>query len=135
MNNLRPGAIALLGGGLLLFISTFLDWRTNTSGIDTDFTGLQGLFCLIIGGGIVALVGLTNFGNVNLPDKVVGLTWNQLYLADGVAAFLITFSLQFADFTEFGLVLAWIGAAAIVVGAVLEDRAGPASASSPPTPF
>ncbi len=134
MNNLRPGAIALLAGGILLFISTFLDWRTNTSGLDTDISGLQGLFCLIIGGGIVALVGLTSFGNVNLPDKVLGFTWNQVYLADGVAAFLITFSLQFADFTEFGLVLAWIGAAAIIVGAVLEERAGP-TVNTPPTPF
>ena len=134
MNNIKPGAIALLGGGILLFISTFLDWRTGLSGISTDATGLQGLFCLIIGGGVVALVGLTTFGNASLPDHVLGFTWNQVYMGLGLAAFLISFSLQFGDATEFGLVLAWIGAAAIVVGAVLEDRSAPAS-NAPPTPF
>lgn len=135
MNDLRPGAITLLAGGAVLFISTFLDWRPNTSGVSTDAMGLQGLFCMAIGAAVVLLVGVNAFGGRDLlPHGLVGFTTNQLFLALGFAAFLMTFGLQFARFTEFGVLIGWVSAAAVVVGAILADRETSA-ASTPPTPF
>ena len=52
-----------------------------------------------------------------------------MYLKLGFAAFIITFGLQFAVTTEIGLLISWIGAAAIVAGAILEDKAGDTAAA------
>jgi hypothetical protein len=134
----------LIAGGAILLISTFLDWRDTfsaESGISTDLTGLQGIFCLLIGGAIAVLVALQTFGSVNLPPRVLGFTWTQLYFMFGLAAFLITFGLQFAEFTAFGVTLGWIASAVIVAGAFMElqaegKRAGaPGGGSTPPRPF
>jgi hypothetical protein len=129
----------LIAGGAVLFISALLDWRdtsVSSSGLGTDWTGLQGLWCLLIGGAIAVLVALQTFANLNLPARVLGFTWNQLYLMFGVAAFLITFGLQFADRVEIGVTLGWIAAAVIVVGAFLEIQQGAReTAGSRPTAF
>lgn len=134
MNNLRPGAIALLAGGALLFISTFLNWGGDQSGISLKARGLQGLICLVIGGGVVLVVTLANFANNSLSLNVAGLDTNGVLLTLGIAAFLMNFGLQFADESQVGVLLGWIGAAAIVVGAVLEERET-GTGSTPPTPF
>ena len=137
-SNMKPSTIMLLAGGAVLFISSFLDWRTNFGGLETDITGLQGIFCLLIGGAVAVLTALTAFGNVNLPDRVLGFSWNQIFLMLGFAAFLMTFALQFADFTEFGVTLAWIASAVIVAGAFMEiqgEGRGSGASGMPPTTF
>jgi hypothetical protein len=140
-NNPSAARIMLIAGGAVLLISSFLDWRdtfSSDSGVSTDITGLQGIFCLLIGAGIAAVAALQTFGNVNLPDRLIGFSWNQLFLILGFSAFLITFGLQFAEATAFGVTLAWIASAVIVVGAFLELQAetrAPARGATPPTPF
>jgi hypothetical protein len=130
----------LIAGGAVLFISSLLNWRdsrlTSSSGLATDYTGLQGLWVLLIGAGIAVLVALQTFANVNLPARVIGFTWNQLYMVFGLAAFLITFGLQFADRVAFGVTLGWIAAAVVVAGAFLELQQGAReNADSRPTSF
>jgi hypothetical protein len=128
----------LIAGGAVLLIASILKWRDTVSsegGLSTDLTGLQGIFCLLIGGGIAVLVALQTFGNVNLPARVLGFSWNQLYLMFGLAAFLITFGLQFAEFTAFGITLGWIAAAVIVAGAFMELHIVSRTHSAPPTSF
>jgi len=140
VNNVKPGAMMMLGGGALLFISSFLNWYKfgpfTQSGIDTDLTGLQGIVILLIGADIVAVTAIRSFAadSVKLPERVLGLTLNQSMLLLGFAAFLMMFGLQFADNTSIGVFLGWIGAAVVVAGVVMEDRS-PATGSTPTTEF
>jgi len=133
MDKLRPGAIALIAGGAVLFISTWLKWGGDSAGASLDARGLQGLFCLLIGAGIVLAVVVENFGNQSISVNIAGFDKNDLMLTLGITAFLITFGLQFAEGSKAGVFIGWIGAAAIVVGAYMERGKRPDS--TPPTPF
>jgi hypothetical protein len=141
VNNPSPSRIMLIAGGAVLLIASFLKWRdffggSSEGGLSTDITGLQGIFCLLIGGAIAVLVALQTFGNVSLPARVLGFTWNQLYLMFGLAAFLMTFAMQFSEQAAFGITLAWIASAVIVAGAFMELQGeGKSASSTPPKPF
>lgn len=137
-NQLKPSTIMMIAGGALLFIASFLDWRDTPFGNNTDFIGLQWLFTLVIGAGVAALVALSTFANVNLPEQILGFSLTQLYAALGLAAFLITFGQQFAEQPGVGIILGWISAGVLTGGAVWELLQGNGSAprsSTPPTPF
>lgn len=131
MDNMKPSQLMVIGGGILLFISTFLAWASfgsgdfssSASGWETSLWGFQGIFVAIIG----ALIGgagiLKATGNAaNMPDKVLGLDHDQLHLALAFAAFLITFGRQFGDNTGIGIALGWIAAAVIIAGVIMESR-------------
>jgi hypothetical protein len=140
VNNPSPSRIMLIAGGAVLFIASFLKWRDtgiSEGGLSTDWTGLQGIFCLLIGAAIAVLVALQTFGSVNLPARVLGFTWTQLYLMFGLATFLITFGLQFSERTAFGITLGWIASAVIVAGAFMElqTEGRAAGGTTPPKPF
>ena len=140
-NNPTPGKIMLMVGGAVLVISTFLAWfkfdspfggDVTESGLSTDGApGLLGIWCLLIGGAVAILTALQTFAGTNLPARILGFTWNQLYLTFGVAAFLITFGRQFADNVGFGVTLGWIASAVLVVGAFMElqSESRPSSSS------
>jgi hypothetical protein len=72
---------------------------------------------------------------VTLPTEIVGFTRNQLVMIIGFASFVYAFSLMFIPNSKFGSILAWIGAAAIVVGGFLEEKAAPSGDSGPPRTF
>ena len=131
MDTVKPATIMLIGGGALLFIASILDWTEFSS--KTDVFGIQWIFTLIIGGGVAVLVVLSNFANVDLPDNVLGLSMNQIYLMLSFAAFLMMFGLQFGAFREIGVLLGWIAAAVMTAGAVMEEQGS--SSSAPPTQF
>jgi len=121
----------LIGGGVLLFIASLLDWVEFFD--KTDLFGFQWLFTLIIGGGVAVLVVLSTFANVSLPDKLLGLSMNQIYLMLSFAAFLMMFGLQFGKGSEIGVLLGWIGAAVMTAGAVMEEQSS--SSGAAPTQF
>lgn len=132
---IKPSTIMLIAGGAVVFISSILDWVETGPGFGkTDFFGILWLFTLVIGGGIAALVALTTFANISLPDNVLTYTWPQLYTALAFAAFLIFFGLQFGEEREVGVLLGWIGAAVTVAGGVMEMQ-GESGGASPPTQF
>ena len=123
--NLKPSAMCLLGGGALLFIASFLKWANSfvsVNGLDTDFNGMLGIFTLLIGLAVAGITAATTFGEVKLPEQVLGFTIDQIVMKLGFAAFLITFGLQFRSSAAFGITLAWIASAAIVAGSVLKQR-------------
>lgn len=124
--NLKPSAITMLAGGVLLAISTFIDWAGSGSfgvnGLETDAFGLLGIFVLLIGIAVAGITAAVNFGNVQLPEKVMGFTMDQVMMELGVIAFVPTFAMQFASGTKFGITLAWLSSAAIVVGGVLKEK-------------
>ncbi|MFQ5557287.1 MAG: hypothetical protein ACE5GB_07250, partial [Acidimicrobiales bacterium] len=97
--------------------------------------GFQGIFVLLIGLAVALGAGLSTFAGVSLPDRIVSFSINQLYMALGVAAFLIAFGRQFGDGTGIGVLLAWIAAAVIVAGAFLEESGAGSGGSTPPTQF
>lgn len=124
--NLKPSAIAMLAGGGVLFIATFLNWRSSgpfsANGLDTDFHGLLGVFTMLIGLAVAGVVAAREFGKVTFPDAILGFTVNQMIVKLGFAAFLMTFGMQFADSAAFGVTLAWLASAAIAVGGILAMR-------------
>lgn len=136
-NGIKPSSIMLIGGGVLLFIATLLDWFGSGSfgynGWETKAYGLQGIFVAAIGVIVAVGVALSTFGNVSLPDSVLSFSRNQVYLILSFAAFLIMFGLQFATNTDIGILLGWIAAAVMIAGAFMEEQA--TGSGAPPTQF
>ena len=136
MDNLKTTQIMAMIGGAVLLLSTFLDWVSigdfGENRWDTSLWGLQGIFVALIGLAIGGGVAAQAFANVTLPDRIVGLTHDQLHLTLAFAAFMITFGRQFGDNPGIGILLGWIASAVIVASAVMDMRAEPAS---PPTQF
>ena len=93
-SDIKPSTIMLIAGGAVLLISTFLDWYSldvDTGGFDfggsfdanawdTDFFGLLGIFCAIIGLVIAGGVAAQQFGNVSMPDEIFGFSHDQIHL-------------------------------------------------------
>ena len=126
MDNLKTTQIMLMVGGLVLLASTFLAWRDfgagTWSGWETDFSGLQGIFVALIGLAIGGGVAAQAFSDVSLPDSILGLDHNQLHLSLGFTAFIVTFGQQFASNTGVGILLGWLGSAAIIAAAIMDMR-------------
>ena len=144
-NVIKPSTIMIIAGGAVMLLSTFLDWVSfddcgiagldfSANGWETDGFGLLGIFVALIGLVIGGGAALRQFGNVSMPDKILGLDHNQLHLALGFAAFLIPFGLQFRDGAAIGVLLAWAAAAVIVAAAIMDMRSG-AGDATPPTQF
>ncbi len=128
----------LIPGGAVLFISTFLDWFSfrgaGVNGWETDFFGFQGIFVALIGLLIGVGAAVRQFTDVEMPDEVMGMGSNQLHMALGLAAFLITFGWILVDDVAIGIHLGWISAAVIIAAAIMDQRAG-AEAPAAPTEF
>ncbi len=142
-NDIKPSTIMLIAGGAVLLISTFLDWLSfgsgnfsvGASGWNTETNGIQGILVAVIGLAIAGGVAARQFGGVSLPDRILGMDHNQLHLALGFAAFLITFGLQFRSGAAIGVLLGWVASAVIVAAAVMDMKAGDSASAAPPTQF
>lgn len=136
MNDLKPGPILMLGGGILLLLSSFLDWFDGINGFEFDVVGLLGLFTLVIGVGAAGIGGAMAFAaQVNLPGNVLGFTLPQLVGALAFSAFIWLFGFQFAEGTEIGISLGWIGAVVTIAGAIVTDMQATPSSSGSTTTF
>ncbi len=122
----------LMAGGAVLAIASILDWVEFFD--KTDIFGFQWVFTLLIGAGVAIAVAISTFGNVELPRNILGFTLNQVFLALGFSAFLITFGAQFGEGREIGVLLGWIGAGVLTAGAFMESNQDTTS-NSPPTAF
>lgn len=137
MNDLKPGPILMLGGGVLLLLSSFLDWGPTTNGLDFEAFGLLGLFTLLIGVGAAGIGGAMAFApQVNLPSDVLGFTLAQFVGALAFSAFIWLFGFQFADVVdEIGVSLGWIGAVVCIAGAIVTDLQSDSSSGGSATTF
>ena len=140
---LKPGPIVMLAGGVVMIIASFLDWSEEfffgggSAGLSTDRFGLLGIFTLVIGIATAVNGGLEAFApQVKRPDGALSMSRDQIAVALGFAAFFWSFGLLFAEATKIGLILAAIGAAAVAVGGVLTDtQATPRTGPDQPTQF
>ena len=134
MNDLKPSALAMLGGGVVLLLASFLDWQSlGRFSANAWDRGLLGFFLLVIAGVAIAVSAIGAFApQVSLPDQILGFTMTQLVTALGVASFLMSFGLlfQFEGF-QIGSILAVLASAAIVAGGVMDMRGGAATADEP----
>ena len=128
MDTSNPGPLLLLGGGVLIALSTILDQRAGDSGLSFDVAGLYGLLMLVIGVGIAVVGASRAFGfDLPIPDEILGLSLDKWALIEGFTAFIWAFALITAEFVDFGVHLQWIGGAVVVAGAVLSLRQAPAA--------
>jgi hypothetical protein len=126
-----PGAIAVMAGGGVALVGSFLDavpgasaWGSGAFPILT----LIPLYCVVAG----VLVALTTFAKTNLPENVLGFTWTQLYFVLGDLAALMAVCWIIVGDAEIGLFLMLAGSIAVGVGGFLMDKdAAPAPGPGP----
>ena len=126
--DIRPGAITMLIGGVVIFISTFLDWfgfgPFGANAYDGDFFGFTGILLLLLALDVIAVTAIRAFApQENLPNELLGFSMNEIALFVGIAAFVWGFSISFVDGSESGTLLCALGGILVAVGAVLEHRA------------
>ncbi len=132
---LSPANIVIMAGGAVMLIGSFLAFytvsttifgSTHTASLNGWSSGLFGIVTIIVlcGVAMAAQVALTSFAsNVTLPEKPLGLTWDQVHLALGfqaalmMLAFLITSHGGVSLGIGFWLML--IAGIALLVGAIM----------------
>jgi hypothetical protein len=151
------------GGGIVLFIASFLPWFKvsvscggvgfggSATGNGWDVGFLWAGVPVILGLAMVAYVAIKAFApDTNLPD--LPIPWSQALLGAGaLATLLILIKLLIGEdgggsgfgcsvdvSRSFGLFLAFLASAAMTAGAFLkfqEEKAGGGASSAPPTAF
>lgn len=159
-SSVSPGDIAVIAGGVLMLIFSFLSWykieeTSFFSGQDwSAWSNAFNLFPLatvvvVIGAALAAGTAAATFGGVALPDRVAGFTLPQLRVVAGVLGTLTLLAYLLRSFGEggglekdIGLYVALIGSIALLVGAVMgqlgeppekEDGGGGGGQPSPAT--
>ena len=127
MDNVKPGALAMIVGGALLLIGSFLDWQSFFGfGQSAWDRGLLGFFLLVIAAIAIAVPAIQSFApQVNLPNDILGMSMIKIATLVGISAFLISFGLLFIfEGFQIGSILATLGSGAIVVGGHLLENDG-----------
>jgi hypothetical protein len=145
---LKTSAIVILAGAAVVLLGSFLE--VLEAGDDSSNAwgdGTLPLYTLPVLLGLImaAHVLLTTFGNANLPERVLGLGWDQIHAAAGIwaALMMLCFLIGNTGFEIAGIEanpdkgagfwLMLLGSIALAVGAVLRTQE-PATAAPPSTP-
>jgi hypothetical protein len=158
-NKLTPGAIVILASAVVMLIASFLDFYKGKGGGSIEIGGVEietgisapsvnawgeGQFLIVslvvllaLAAGI--LVALLVFGGIDLPDRVLSLTWNQVLLALGFQATIMMIANLIRSTGGFydrgiGLFLMLLAAIGLLVGAILREREAASPAPDPGTP-
>jgi hypothetical protein len=136
-----PANIVILVAGAVMLIGSFLNfykfasYSTSAWGSGEGF-GVFGIATVIVLCGVAmgVQVALSTFAsNVTMPDRVLGLTWDQVHLALGfqAALMMIAFLIRAKGPLEFGIGfwLMLIAGIALLVGAIM--RVTGAGATTP----
>lgn len=147
----KPSQIAMLAGGAVTLLFSFFafvsvgsgNYSTSWSAWSTDanlfpLATWPALFGLVIAGATAASV----FGNVKLPDNVLGFTWPQVTFILSFAASVVMVGFLFANENKgLGYWFMLLGTIAYTVGSVMEvagiETGGSSSQppNTPPSPF
>jgi general stress protein CsbA len=132
---LAPPDIVILAGGVAMLVGSFLAFyqQTVTSPFDGSSVTFslnawdRGLFMIVtlpalLGMFMALQVALKTFSNIDMPSRVLSLTWDQFHLVVSVqCALLMLAFLAAAQPLDFGVGF-WVmlvAAVALVVGALL----------------
>jgi hypothetical protein len=136
-SKLTPPNLVILAGGAVMFIASFLPFYKLGSHSDTAWSSGEFLIAtlpVLFGLAMAAHIGLVAFAKLNLPDRVLGLTWTQVHLALGfqAAVMMLCFLVRDPNYGSgsggidrgVGLYLMLLAAIALLVGAVMRQREG-----------
>ena len=144
MNKVKisPANIVILVAGVVILIASFLafykleipkqTFGNITIGGSTSYNAWStGQFLIatlpaLLGAVMAAHVVLAAFSNVDFPETVLGLTWDQIHLALGfqAALMMIAFLIRSNPYSSFGIGfwLMLIAGVALLVGAIMRVR-------------
>ena len=147
MNNTKPSTpdIVILAAGVVMLLGSFLSfYEFSLFGHTTSFSawsgadgfGIFGVATVVVLCGVVmaAQVALSTFATgFDLPDKLLGLRWDQVHLALGFQAtiMMLAFLLRSKGGADFGIGfwLMLLSGIALLVGAIMRvNSAGSKSA-------
>jgi hypothetical protein len=152
---LSPANIVILAAGVLILIGSFFGFYkfdipkstfgNLTIGGSKSFNAWStGQFLIatlpaLLGIVMAAHVALAAFApNVSLPDRVLGLTWDQIHLALGfqAALMMVAFLIRSKPYTGFGVGfwLMLIAGIALLVGAIMRVTGAGSTAPGTSTP-
>jgi hypothetical protein len=136
-----PANIVILVASAAMLVGSFLNfyklgsYSTSAWGGGEGF-GVFGIATVIVLCGVAmgVQVGLSTFArNVTMPDRVLGLTWDQIHLALGfqAALMMLAFLIRSKGPLEFGVGfwLMLIAGIALLVGAIMRVTGAGASAT------
>jgi len=146
---ISPANIVILVAGVVILIASFLAFYkleipkqtlgNITIGGSTSYNAWStGQFLIatlpaLLGAVMAAHVVLAAFSNVDLPETVLGLTWDQIHLALGfqAALMMIAFLIRSNPYSSFGIGfwLMLVAGVALLVGAIM--RVTGATATTP----
>jgi len=128
---LSPANIVILAGGVVMLVGSFLNFYTYGPFSASAWSGAQGFgvfgiatIAVLCGVVMAAEVGLKAFApNVSLPDKLLGLSWDQLHLALGFQATIMMLAFLIRSKGPFGFGIGFwfmlLSAIALLVGAIM----------------
>jgi hypothetical protein len=136
-----PANIVILVAGAIMLIGSFFNfykfasYSTSAWGSGEGF-GVFGIATVIVLCGVAMglQVALSTFAsNVTMPDRVLGLTWDQVHLALGfqAALMMLAFLIRSKGPLEFGIGfwLMLIAGIALLVGAIMRVTTAGAAAT------
>jgi hypothetical protein len=146
---ISPANIVILVAGVVILIASFLAFYkleipkqtlgNITIGGSTSYNAWStGQFLIatlpaLLGAVMAAHVVLAAFSNVDLPETVLGLTWDQIHLALGfqAALMMVAFLIRSNPYSSFGIGfwLMLLAGVALLVGAIM--RVAGATATTP----
>jgi hypothetical protein len=138
-NNLSVPQIIILAAGGVMLLGSFLDFFNGTNAWGSGAFPIITLAALL-GIAMAVVVALQAFANVNLPDRVLTLTWTQVHLVLAIYAALLMLSWLLLKYPSSvdrgaGFWLMLLGAIALVVGAFMMRNESPSTGPAPPTSF
>ena len=122
-HSLTPGEIVITAAGGAMLVFSFLHFYGDRSAWGSHLFPVATL--LPVYGVVMALqIALTKFAGVELPDSVVGFTWEQLQLTIGAMAGLMAIGWLLTDTgdKQIGQWFEILGGIALLAGAVLLQR-------------
>jgi len=109
--------------GAVMVVASFLDFAAKRSSWQSPWFPVA-ILLVLYGVIMAAQIALTKFAGVNLPDRVVGFTWEQVHLVLGLLAGFMAIGWLVSDTgsKNIGLWLEVLGGIALAAGAVMMQR-------------
>jgi hypothetical protein len=142
-SKLTPGAIVILASALVMLVASFLDLYNAPEGFEGSLNAWdEGQFAIVtlvvlLAVAAAAIVALLVFGGMELSDRILSLTWNQVLIALGFQTTIMMIATFLRDYDPaergVGLFLMMLAAIGLLVGAILRAREAASPAADPGT--